>query len=88
MKECRTLPADEDLMGIRGLFHEGRTLELVKKFKTWREDRLPGVRAFQSTYDRVGVLVCRWLFQSLHDTMAMATFDYIIPLMVSRIVIQ
>lgn len=52
VRECRLLPADEDVMGVRGLFHEGRTLELAKKFKTWRGERLPGVRAFQSTYDR------------------------------------
>ena len=39
-------------MGQRGVFHEGRVLELAKKFKVWREERLPGVRAFQSTYDR------------------------------------
>ncbi|KAH8100502.1 hypothetical protein BXZ70DRAFT_1022407 [Cristinia sonorae] len=81
VKECKQSSIDEDVMGIRGLFHEGRTLELAKKFKTWREERLPGVRAFQSTYDRVGVLVCRWLFQAIHDTIAIATFDYILPLM-------
>lgn len=73
---------DYDLMGTRGMYHEARIAELVKRFKVWREERLPGVRAFQSTYDRVGVLVCRWLFQTIHDTNAGATFDYILPLMV------
>ncbi len=41
-------------MGVRGIFHEGRVSELVEKFPKWREERLPGVRAFQSTYDRYG----------------------------------
>ena len=52
VRECRLSSVDDDIMGIRGLFHEGRTLELVKKFKKWRDERIPGVRAFQSTYDR------------------------------------
>lgn len=39
-------------MGIRGVFYEGRVQELVKQFPKWRQERLPGVRAFQSTYDR------------------------------------
>ncbi|CAL1696420.1 unnamed protein product [Somion occarium] len=80
-RECRTEPLESDIMGIRGLFHEGRVMELVKKFKVWRGERLPGARAFQSTYDRIGVLVCRWLFQSIHDTNAVSTFDYLLPLM-------
>lgn len=52
LKESRTAPADADLLGARGSYHEGRVAELVKKFKIWKEERLPGVRAFQSTYDR------------------------------------
>lgn len=39
-------------MGIRGTYHIGRVLELVEKFEIWREQRLPGVIAYQSTYDR------------------------------------
>lgn len=81
VRESRLVGPDYDLMGTRGLYHEGRIVELVKRFTIWREERLPGVRAFQSTYDRVGVLVCRWLFQTIHDTNAGATFDYILPLM-------
>ena len=71
-------------MGMRGIFHEERVDELVMHFKVWREQRLPGVRAFQSTYDRIGILVCRWLFQVLHDINASSAFDYILPLMVRR----
>lgn len=37
---------------MRGLYHEARVEELVTRFKVWREERVPGVRAFQSTYDR------------------------------------
>ncbi|OBZ79723.1 Proteasome activator complex subunit 4 [Grifola frondosa] len=81
IRECRTLSPDIDIMGSRGTYHEGRVLELAKKFPVWRQERLPGVRAFQSTYDRVGILVCKWLFQSIHDTNAVSTFDYILPLM-------
>ncbi|KAI0343952.1 hypothetical protein BDW22DRAFT_1355187 [Trametopsis cervina] len=81
LQESRTLPVDADIMAQRGSYHEGRVLELVKKFKVWREERLPGVRAFQSTYDRVGIMVCRWLFQLIHDTHASVAFDYILPLM-------
>lgn len=52
MRECRTVPAVADIMGIRGVFYEDRVMELVENFPVWRKDRLPGVRAFQSTYDR------------------------------------
>ena len=31
---------------------------------------------------RVGITVCKWLYQSLHDVHAISTFDYILPLMV------
>ncbi|KAG5652289.1 hypothetical protein H0H81_005549 [Sphagnurus paluster] len=82
IKECRVLPVDFDIMGMRGVYHKDRVLELVERFKVWREERLPGVRAFQSTYDRVGVTVCKWLYQAVHDVHAISTFDYILPLMV------
>ena len=71
-------------MSMRGTYHKARIDELVENFKIWREERMPGVRAFQSKYDRVGVTVCKWLYQSLHDIHASSTFDYILPLMVSR----
>ena len=51
-RECRTLPAESDIMGMRGTYHKNRVLELVERFNVWRQERLPGVRAFQSTYDR------------------------------------
>ncbi|GBE78103.1 hypothetical protein SCP_0109850 [Sparassis crispa] len=80
-RECRTSSLEDDIMGIRDVYHRGRVLELVDKFRVWRDQRLPGVRAFQSTYDRVGILVCKWLFQMVHDTNAVSTFDYVLPLM-------
>ncbi|KAI0961190.1 hypothetical protein AcV7_000358 [Taiwanofungus camphoratus] len=81
VQECRNSPWDHDIMGIRGVAHAERVVELVEKFKVWRKQRLPGVRAFQSTYDRVGIMVCKWLYQMVHDTNAVAAFDYIHPLM-------
>ncbi|KAI0651592.1 hypothetical protein C8Q79DRAFT_934115 [Trametes meyenii] len=81
VRECRTLPKIVDIMGSRSAFHEERVSELVKQFPVWRKERLPGVRAFQSTYDRVGVLVCKWLFQLIHDTNAVSAFECILPLM-------
>ena len=39
-------------MGMRGTYHKGRVSELVEQFAIWRSERMPGVRAFQSTYDR------------------------------------
>jgi proteasome activator subunit 4 len=86
-------------MDMRGSYHGQRVQELVDRFKVWREERVPGVRAFQSMYDRyvwdttslrnrtdvfnrVGITVCKWLYQSLHDVHAISTFDYILPLMV------
>ncbi|KAH7880399.1 uncharacterized protein C8R40DRAFT_1165366 [Lentinula edodes] len=80
-KECRALPVDYDIMGVRGNYNQGRVAELVRDFKIWREERVSGVRAFQSKYDRVAILVCRWLFQVVHDTNAVCVFDYILPLM-------
>ncbi|EPQ60969.1 hypothetical protein GLOTRDRAFT_135553 [Gloeophyllum trabeum ATCC 11539] len=81
VRESRTAPLEQDVIGSRGYFHREHVSELVKKFKIWREQRLPGVRAFQSTYDRVGVTVCKWLWHLIHDTHAMPVFDYILPLM-------
>ena len=69
-------------MGVRGNVHRKRVEELVENFKVWREERIPGARAFQSKYDRAGITVCKWLFQSVHDIHASSVFDYILPLMV------
>lgn len=52
VRECRTLSESTDILGIRGSFHQDRVAELVRQFPIWRSERLPGVRAFQSTYDR------------------------------------
>ncbi|KAI0050704.1 hypothetical protein FA95DRAFT_1581074 [Auriscalpium vulgare] len=81
VRECRTMSIDFDIMGIRGTYHRDRVNELVQRFPEWRAKRLPGSRAFQSTYDKVGTTVCRWLFQTIHDTNAPSVFDYILPLM-------
>ncbi|KAF7339921.1 Membrane protein [Mycena venus] len=81
LKECRILPVDYDIMGMRGYYHRERIADLVKKFPVWREERIPGVRAFQSVYDRVGITMCKFLFQMLLDTSAVSVFDYILPLM-------
>ncbi|KII93397.1 hypothetical protein PLICRDRAFT_694576 [Plicaturopsis crispa FD-325 SS-3] len=80
VRECRTSPLDFDIMGMHGTYHMGRVLKLVNQFKTWRAERIPGVRAFQSTYDRVGITVCKWLFQLIHHTRAISAYDYILPL--------
>jgi hypothetical protein len=37
---------------------------------------------YPESFHRVGVTVCKWLFQSVHDTHAISAFDYILPLMV------
>jgi proteasome activator subunit 4 len=52
VRECRTASRDADLMGIGNGYHRERVDELVQKFRVWRDERLPGVRAFQSTYDK------------------------------------
>jgi proteasome activator subunit 4 len=49
VRECRSSP---DIMGVNTGYHAQRVLELVKKFQVWRGERIPGVRAFQSTYDK------------------------------------
>ena len=36
---------------------------------------------------RVGTTVCKWLHNSLHDLHAISTFDYLLPLMVSILVL-
>lgn len=52
VRECRSLPVEHDIMGIRGTYHRGRVAELVHNFSSWRDERVPGTRAFQSKYDR------------------------------------
>jgi hypothetical protein len=37
---------------MRGIYHRTRVQELVQRFLEWRAERLPGARAFQSTYDK------------------------------------
>ncbi|KAI5124439.1 hypothetical protein M0805_008323 [Coniferiporia weirii] len=81
VRECRILPAEHDIMDMRGAYHSARVRELVENFKIWRQERTPGARAFQSKYDRVGVTVCKWLYQAVHDIQASSVFDYILPLM-------
>lgn len=52
VRECRTVPIDFDILGMRGIYHGTRVRELVQRFPEWRAERLPGARAFQSTYDK------------------------------------
>ncbi|KAF5337122.1 hypothetical protein D9611_003196 [Ephemerocybe angulata] len=78
--DCATLPKDTDIMGMRGVYHKERIGKLASQFVVWRKERVPGVRAFQSTYDRVGITICKWLYQSIHDLHAVSTWDYILPL--------
>jgi hypothetical protein len=43
-----------------------------------------GANVFQALADqrcRVGVSVCRWLYQVIHDANAVSVFQYILPLM-------
>ncbi|KAH8120571.1 ARM repeat-containing protein [Phellopilus nigrolimitatus] len=81
VRDCRVVPIEYDIMGIRGTHLSGRVQDLVENFKAWKEERIPGTRAFQSMYDRVGVIVCKWLYQAVHDIQASSVFDYILPLM-------
>ncbi|ESK98482.1 membrane protein [Moniliophthora roreri MCA 2997] len=81
VKECRVATSSFDIMGMRGTYHKQKVADLANNFKEWSRARVPGVRAFQSDYDRAGITVCKWLFQSLHDTNAISVFDYILPLM-------
>ncbi|KAF7319927.1 Membrane protein [Mycena kentingensis (nom. inval.)] len=81
LRECRVLPVDYDIMGNRGRYHLSRITSLVNKFHTWRGERVPGSRAFQSTYDRVGITICKFLFQLLLESSASSAFDYIVSLM-------
>lgn len=75
VKECRIVPAEFDIMGIRGVYHKERVLELVDRFKVWREDRVPGVRAFQSTYDRCSLNITHMIgLPSHHPTESASLF--------------
>lgn len=46
------MPIEFDILGMRGIYHQTRVEELVQRFPEWRAERLPGARAFQSTYDK------------------------------------
>jgi len=81
VRECRTVAPDFDIMDARGTYHSKRVVEIVKNFKIWKEERLPGTRVLQSKYDRAGIIICKWLFTSMHDVQASSNFDYILPLM-------
>jgi proteasome activator subunit 4 len=75
-------------MGMRGTYHIERIEELAEKFVIWRAERIPGPYAFQSTYDRVGISICKWLYQCIQATRAIHSFDYLLPLMVSMSLTQ
>jgi len=55
---------DFDILGMRGIYHQTRVQELVQRFSGWRAERLPGSRAFQSTYDK---LVLTYIFRAFLD---------------------
>ena len=57
------MPIDFDILGMRGIYHRTRVQELVKRFPEWRAERLPGARAFQSTYDKsvLALTLFSWL---------------------------
>ncbi|KAK7064490.1 membrane protein [Favolaschia claudopus] len=92
LKECRIVPVDYDIMGMRGYYHRDRMTLLVEKFHVWREERLVGARAHQSVYDRlvfshiqwltsviccrVGITICKFLFQLLLHASAPELFRF------------
>ena len=47
-------------MGMRGTYHRTRVLQLVDRFRVWRQERPSGVRAFQSIYDRYVGWLSSW----------------------------
>jgi hypothetical protein len=49
---------------MRGNYHQARVQELVQRFSGWRAERLPGSRAFQSTYDK---LVLTYILRAFFD---------------------
>lgn len=49
---------------------------------TTGDTSLPPTMYWLLNFYRVGVTVCKWLFQLVHDIHANATFDYILPLLV------
>jgi len=81
VRQCRTAPPSVDIMGIRKAPEAARVQDLAQKFPIWRQERLPGTKVLQSTYDKVGNMLCKWLLLLLNDTPAVTFFDVVLPLM-------
>jgi proteasome activator subunit 4 len=65
---------------MRGIYHRTRVQDLVQRFPEWRAERLPGARAFQSTYDKLVPLpVSSQAFPDKHEQSSDNNMSLAIP---------
>ncbi|KAG8927366.1 hypothetical protein FRC02_008249 [Tulasnella sp. 418] len=81
VRECRTRPTSDDIMGIDSGWHMKQFMQLVDRLPKMRETRLTGARAPRSPYDRTLTTIIKWLSQSLYDINASSVFQYLLPLL-------
>jgi proteasome activator subunit 4 len=70
---------DFDILGMRGIYHQTRVQELVQRFSGWRAERLPGSRAFQSTYDKLVLTYIFWAFLDKREQSGNHNMSLVIP---------
>ncbi|KZS93077.1 ARM repeat-containing protein [Sistotremastrum niveocremeum HHB9708] len=77
MEACRQ---QSDPFQIRRARHLDRVETFVKYFPQWREERLPAPRVSQSQYDKTGLTLLQWIWNTSHGAHAPSLFPYVLPL--------
>ncbi|KAI0296143.1 hypothetical protein BC826DRAFT_1005479 [Russula brevipes] len=77
----RSAATTDDPLFIRRVPYMSHVSELANKLSDWKEQRLPPPRVNQSTYDKVGLSLLRWLWVSFYSPQAPLMFPYVLPLM-------
>ncbi|KAF8887975.1 hypothetical protein CPB84DRAFT_1684385 [Gymnopilus junonius] len=71
----------KDPLKIRDGPYMNYVSDILAKFPTWREERLPPPRVNQSEYDKVGLTLLQWIWVSAHGPTASLMLPYAVALM-------
>jgi proteasome activator subunit 4 len=77
----RSVATTDDPLFIRRVHYLSHVEALANKLSDWKEERLPPPRVNQSTYDKVGLSLLRWLWVSFYSPQAPLMFPYMLPLL-------
>ncbi|KAJ3843176.1 hypothetical protein F5878DRAFT_605646 [Lentinula raphanica] len=78
LEACQTL---KDPLRIREAPYQEKISELLAQLPKWREERLPPPRVSLSEYDKVGLTLLQWIWNSAYGSQACLIFNYAVPMM-------